>query len=92
MGSCCVGDVRNENYKRQFFYCFTDEEIQLIEERANEITKYEYSNFISLYSKFIVDYTEENNDKLAIKEYMVVYVDEKYNDQININSAIKVIN
>ena len=88
MGCCCVGDVRNENYKRQFFYCFTDEEIQLIEERANEITKYEYSNFISLYSKFIVDYTEENNDKLAIKEFMVVYVDEKYNDQININSAI----
>ena len=39
MGCCCVGDVRNENYKRQFFYCFTDEEIQLIEERANEISK-----------------------------------------------------
>ena len=88
MGCCCVGDVRNENYKRQFFYCFTDEEIQLIEERANEITKYEYNNYLSLYSKFIVDYTEENNDKLAITEYMAVYIDEKYNDQININSAI----
>ena len=88
MGCCCVGDVRNENYKRQFFYCFTDEEIQLIEERANEITKYEYSNYLSLYSKFIVDYTEENNEKLPITEYMAVYVDEKYNDQININSTI----
>ena len=88
MGCCCLSDVRNENYKRQFFYCFTDEEIQLIEERSNEITKYEYNNYLSLYSKFIVDYTEENNDKLPITEYMAVYIDEKYNDQININSGI----
>lgn len=59
--------------KKDFFYCFDDEEIKLIEERRNNILSTD-SKLEELYDKFELDYINEKDDTINVKQYLALYV------------------
>ena len=64
------------NPKRDFFYCFDDQEVQLIEEKKKcESPDGDYSD---LYCRYEMDYTKEKDENLILKQYIAVYVLENY--------------
>ena len=67
--------------KEDFFYCFDEEEIKIIEEKVSNISSYKYNNFIKLYNKFIIDYLNEKDDTIIVKQYKMLYVNEDFNDK-----------
>ena len=80
---CSSGNAIEENKfqktgnpKRDFFYCFDDQEVQLIEEKKKcESPDGDYSD---LYCRYEIDYTKEKDENLILKQYIAVYVLENY--------------
>ena len=65
--------------KKDFFYCFDDEEIKIIEEKKNRIIEIsEEYGYMDLYSRFEIDYTKEKDDKLIVKQYLASYAKKTY--------------
>ena len=61
------------NPKRDFFYCFDDQEVQLIEEKKKKCESPD-GDYSDLYCRFEIDYTKEKDENLILKEYIAVYV------------------
>ena len=81
---CSSGNAIEENKfqktgnpKRDFFYCFDDQEVQLIEEKKKKCESPD-GDYSDLYCRFEIDYTKEKDENLILKEYIAVYVLEDY--------------
>jgi hypothetical protein len=67
------------NPKKDFFYCFDDEEIKLIEERKKKAqSSTEDIETVDLYSRFEIDYRKEKDENVILKHYMAIYVKKNY--------------
>ena len=83
---CSTGNALEEkkfqktgNPKRDFFYCFDDEEIKIIEERRKEgPSSSPDMDYMDLYSRFEIDYTKEKDENLILKQYIAVYAKKDY--------------
>ena len=81
---CSSGNAIEENKfqktgnpKRDFFYCFDDQEVQLIEEKKKKCDSPD-GDYSDLYSRYEIDYTKEKDESLILKQYIAVYVLEDY--------------
>ena len=77
-----------DKHTRNYFKNFEDEEIALILDRKNSITS---DNYIFLYSKFSIDYTEKNKNDIntfTCREYLVCYVNQDYTGDFGYESQI----
>ena len=66
------------NPKRDFFYCFDDQEVQIIEEKKKKFTEPPDGDYTDLYCRYEIDYTKEKDENLILKQYIAVYVKEDY--------------
>ena len=64
--------------KKEFYYCFDDDEVKIIEEKVNNIKSFKFENYIQLYNKCIIDYKNEKNDITTVKQYKALYVNDDY--------------
>ena len=74
--------------KKDFFYCFDDEEIKLIEEKKSDDISDESQNYIILYNKFKFDYLKEQDETIFLKQYSALNVDKNYTGEYHINSEL----
>ena len=77
-----------DKHTRNYFKNFEDEEIALILERKKSIFS---DDFIFLYSKFSIDYTEKNKknkNEFICKEYLACYVNPDYTGNFGYESQI----
>ena len=82
---CTSGNTSEEkcfqktgNPKRDFFYCFDDQEVEIIEERKKQIESPPEEDYTDLYSRFEIDYTKEKDENLILKQYIAVFIKEDY--------------
>ena len=73
--------------KKDFFYCFDDKEIELIENKCNQSCEDDYTY---LYNKYKFDFLKEKNDTIFMKIYVVLYVKEDFIGECNESSALTV--
>ena len=69
---------KTSNPKRDFFYCFNDEEIKIIEERRKQVASSPDTDYMDLYNRFEIDYTKEKDENLILKQYMAIYAKKDY--------------
>ena len=75
--------------KKDFFYCFDDEEIKLIEERRNEeISDDDDIKYLKLYNKFKFDYLKELDDTIFIKQYSALLVNKSFTGEYRFKSEL----
>ena len=57
--------------KRDFFYCFDDQEVKIIEERRKQLPSCPEAT-MQLYSRFEIDYAKEKDENLIVKQYIAI--------------------
>ena len=62
---------KTSNPKSDFFYCFDDQEVKIIEERRKQLSSYPEPT-MQLYSRFEIDYEKEKDENIIIKQYIVM--------------------
>ena len=70
--------------KKDFFYCFDAQEIQIIEEKKTKVSSSPETDCKDLYSRFEIDYTKEKDENLILKQYIALYVKENYVGDISL--------
>ena len=84
MGCSSGNDIEENQFpktgdpKRDFFYCFDDQEVKIIEERKKLIESPPEEDYTDLYSRFEIDYINEKDENLILKQYIAVYIKEDY--------------
>ena len=92
MGCSSGNDIEENQFpktgdpKRDFFYCFDDQEAKIIEERRKQLPSCPEKT-LKLYSRFEIDYAKEKDENLVIKQYIAIcfkldYDGEYYLDDI----------
>ena len=74
--------------KKDFFYCFDDEEIKLIEERKNERKNENFEKYLKLYNKFKFDYLKELDDTIFLKQYTALLVKKSFTGEYRFKSEL----
>ena len=74
--------------KKDFFYCFDDEEIKLIEERKNERKNDDFEKYLKLYNKFKFDYLKELDDTIFLKQYTALLVKKSFTGEYRFKSDL----
>ena len=84
---CSSGNAMEENRfqktgnpNRDFFYCFDDQEVKIIEERRKQLSSCPEET-LQLYSRFEMDYTKEKEENLIIKQYFVLSLKEEFSGE-----------
>ena len=84
---CSSGNALEENIfkkagdpKRDFFYCFDDEEVKIIEERRKQFPSCS-GETLQLYSRFEIDYSKEKDEKVIVKQYLALCTRENYTNE-----------
>ena len=84
---CSSGNALEENRfqktgdpKRDFFYCFDDEEFKIIEERRKQFSSCPEET-MKLYSRFEIDYSKEKNENVIIKQYFAICTKENFTNE-----------
>ena len=84
---CSSGNAMEENRfqktgnpNRDFFYCFDDQEVKIIEERRKQLSSCPEET-LQLYSRFEMDYTKEKDENLIIKQYFVLCLKEEFSGE-----------
>ena len=84
---CSSGNALEENRfqktgdpKRDFFYCFDDEEVKIIEERRKQFPSCS-GETLQLYSRFEIDYSKEKDEKVIVKQYLALCTRENYTNE-----------
>ena len=62
---------KTSNPKSDFFYCFDDQEVKIIEERRKQLSSYPEPT-MQLYSRFEIDYSKEKDENLILKQYIAM--------------------
>ena len=83
MGCSSTNALKEKSYpktgdpKKDFFYCFDEEEIKLIEERKNKSSDPSYTD---LYSRYEFDYAGGRDD-VIVKQYLAVHLGNEFNGE-----------
>ena len=74
--------------KKDFFYCFDDEEIKLIEERKIKRKNDDFEKYLKLYNKFKFDYLKELDDTIFLKQYTALSVKKNFTGEYRFKSDL----
>jgi len=75
--------------KKDFFYCFDDEEIKIIEEKERDLLESEIEKYLKIYNKFKFDYLKELNDTIYLKQYTALIIAKGYTGEYKDKSELK---